>query len=233
MAKKTDIDVIIDGKKYTLSGEEDGEYIQKIVSHINKKISEFKEKDWYNHLDKNTKNVLLAINLSDDYHKLAEELSGLKADVKDKEEEFFNIKHELVTLKEELEAAKKENKELKFTGEQAERKVIRLQTELEQAKKSDAANKEAVSDIDKKVKEVKKAQEELSSKMEKTKNELTQKQNELEKEFEKEISNVEPDGQMSFVQQDKDGTDKKKEESKIVNIEDKKNLASSRKKRRS
>ena len=40
MAAKTDAEVIIDGKVYTLSGYESEEYLQKIASYLNGKIAE-------------------------------------------------------------------------------------------------------------------------------------------------------------------------------------------------
>ena len=69
MNTKNDVEVIINGKQYTLSGYESSEYLQKIANHINDKIAEFKEQDGYLRLDTEMKNILLAINLSDEYYK--------------------------------------------------------------------------------------------------------------------------------------------------------------------
>ena len=43
MAAKTDAEVIIDGKVYTLSGYESEEYLQKIASYRYGKIAEFRK----------------------------------------------------------------------------------------------------------------------------------------------------------------------------------------------
>ena len=41
MALKSDVEVIIGGKVYTISGQESEEYIQKVASYINSKFNEF------------------------------------------------------------------------------------------------------------------------------------------------------------------------------------------------
>ena len=42
MSTKTDTEVIIGGKVFTLSGYESEEYLQKVASYINNKMSEYK-----------------------------------------------------------------------------------------------------------------------------------------------------------------------------------------------
>ena len=51
MKTKNDVEVIINGKQYTLSGYESSEYLQKIATHINEKFALFKEQEGYNKLD--------------------------------------------------------------------------------------------------------------------------------------------------------------------------------------
>ena len=41
MSAKTNAEVVIDGKVYTLSGYENEEYLQKVAAYINNKIAEF------------------------------------------------------------------------------------------------------------------------------------------------------------------------------------------------
>ena len=43
MASKTDVQVLLGGKVYTLSGYESEEYLQKIALYINNKMSELNE----------------------------------------------------------------------------------------------------------------------------------------------------------------------------------------------
>ena len=61
MKKKNDVEVLIDGRKYTLCGFESPEYIQKIASYINRKLAEFHKQEGYARLDLDLRNTLLAI----------------------------------------------------------------------------------------------------------------------------------------------------------------------------
>ena len=47
MSAKTNAEVVIDGKVYTLSGYENEEYLQKVAAYINNKIAEFDDMDEY------------------------------------------------------------------------------------------------------------------------------------------------------------------------------------------
>ena len=78
MNTKNDVEVIINGKQYTISGYESSEYLQRIATHINDKYAEFKQDEGYNRLDADMKNILLAINLSDDYYKVQESIQDLR-----------------------------------------------------------------------------------------------------------------------------------------------------------
>ena len=51
MSAKTNAEVVIDGKVYTLSGYENEEYLQKVAAYINNKIAEFDDMDEYKLLD--------------------------------------------------------------------------------------------------------------------------------------------------------------------------------------
>ena len=53
MSAKTNAEVVIDGKVYTLSGYENEEYLQKVAAYINNKIAEFDDMDEYKHLPGN------------------------------------------------------------------------------------------------------------------------------------------------------------------------------------
>ena len=61
MNTKNDVEVIINGRTYIISGYESSEYMQKIATHINSKYDEFKKSDSFPKLDQEMKNILLAI----------------------------------------------------------------------------------------------------------------------------------------------------------------------------
>ena len=130
MNTKNDVEDIINGKQYTLSGYESSEYLQKIANHINDKIAEFKEQDGYLRLDTEMKNILLAINLSDEYYKALKDSNDIKKENEEMEKEIFDIKHEMLTMQSELDKANGQIKKLAEERQAAKDQVIRLETEL-------------------------------------------------------------------------------------------------------
>ena len=130
MNTKNDVEVIINGKQYTLSDYESSEYLQKIANHINDKIAEFKEQDGYLRLDTEMKNILLAINLSDEYYKALKDSNDIKKENEEMEKEIFDIKHEMLTMQSELDKANEQIKKLAEERQAAKDQVIRLETEL-------------------------------------------------------------------------------------------------------
>ena len=158
MNEKTDVQVIINDKRYTISGYESSDYLQHIANYINEKLQTFKKQDAYNHLDMDMKNILLAINLSDDYfkaQKLAEENKQQQGEV---EQEMFRMKHEIVSRDEEMKALKEQLKEVQDKAAELEKKNIRMETEIEQkTEEIEHKNKE----LEKKTKEIEEKNKEL------------------------------------------------------------------------
>ena len=105
MNKKIDVEVVIGGKPYTLSGYESSDYLQRFAMHINGKIAEFRAQEGYARLETELKNVLLAINLSEDYQKAQNTIRELKQDNEDMEKELFDMKHEMISMQRELQEA--------------------------------------------------------------------------------------------------------------------------------
>lgn len=128
MSQKANTDVIIGGKVYTLSGYEEEEYLQKVASYINNKLSEVNGLDSIRRMTSDMRSILLSINIADDYHKALARVEKLENDVRVKEQELYDIKHELISLQvklEELEKKKAElvnqNKELEFEKKNLEK----------------------------------------------------------------------------------------------------------------
>lgn len=107
---KTDADVIIDGKVYTMTGYEEEEYLQKLASYINGKISEFSQIESYSKQSAETKNVLLHLNIADDYFKAKKQIELLQEEIKGKEKDMYDLKHELIASQIKLENLEKNQK---------------------------------------------------------------------------------------------------------------------------
>lgn len=135
MNKYHDIEVIINNKRYTLSGYEGEEYLQKIASYINNKHVEFRNRDAYKFLDSELKNILMQINIADDYFKTMDKLKEIQKEDDAKGNEIFDLKHEIVSVQTKLSSTEKEIDELKKDLYEAQKKIVRLETELNDVEK--------------------------------------------------------------------------------------------------
>jgi cell division protein ZapA len=135
MNKYNDIEVIIHNKRYTLSGYESEEFLQKIASYINNKHTEFRNRDAYRFLDSDLKNILMQINIADDFFKAREKIIELEHENELKGNEIFDIKHELIMSQTKLDASLKEIEDLKKELYEAQKKIVRLETEVNEIEK--------------------------------------------------------------------------------------------------
>ena len=130
MSSKTDTEVIIGGKVFTLSGYESEEYLQKVASYINNKITEYNKNESFKRLTLDMQNVLLQLNIADDYFKAKKQINILEEEIQTKEKEVYNLKHELIASQIKLENTEKNVKKLQAEANENAKKIIRLETEL-------------------------------------------------------------------------------------------------------
>lgn len=135
MNRMTDVEVIINNKRITLCGYESPEYLQRVASYINGKYLEFQSKDSYSKLEDNLKNILLEINIADDYYKVLSKLKEKEQECNDKSTELFNMKHEVISSQTKYDSITKELLELKKEYNEAQKRIVKLETELEETKK--------------------------------------------------------------------------------------------------
>ncbi len=135
MSARTDTEVIIGGKVLTLSGYESEEYLQKVASYINNKINEYSKLDSFRRQSLDKQNVLLQINLADDYFKAKKQIDLLEEELQGKEKELYDLKHELISTQIRLETSEEKVKELQREANDSAKKIVRLETELKDNKK--------------------------------------------------------------------------------------------------
>ncbi|MBD5494285.1 MAG: cell division protein ZapA [Lachnospiraceae bacterium] len=135
MSTKTDTEVIIGGKVFTLSGYESEEYLQKVALYINNKVAEYGKVESFRRQPLDTQNVLLQLNIADDYFKAKQQIALLEEDLQNKEKELYDLKHELITSQIKLENTEKNVKNLQAEANENAKKVVRLETELSELKK--------------------------------------------------------------------------------------------------
>ena len=96
MAAKTDAEVIIGGKVLTLCGYESEEYLQKVASYINNKLAEYGKVDSFRRQPADMQNILMQLNIADDYFKAKKQIHSLEDEIEAKEKELYDLKHQLI-----------------------------------------------------------------------------------------------------------------------------------------
>lgn len=130
MADKVNTEVWIGGKSYKLSGYEDKDYLQKVAAYLNEKIEECNASGGYQRLPVDMQSLLLELNVADDYFKAKEMALKLEEEVKAKDKEIYDIKHELITAQIKSEGVDRSIKELEAALHEEQKKVVKLETEL-------------------------------------------------------------------------------------------------------
>ena len=136
MAARTDTEVIIGGKVFTLSGYESEEYLQRVASYINNKVAEYSKVDSFRRQPVDMQNVLLQLNIADDYFKAKKQIDILEEDITNKEKEIYALKHELIAAQMKLETTEKSVKRLQQELNENAKKIVRMETELKEHKKA-------------------------------------------------------------------------------------------------
>lgn len=126
MESKNDVEVLINGKRYTICGFESEDYLQKVATYINSKYTEFKQQDYYYNLDLDLRNILLAINIADDYFKIKKENEALMRDSERKDQMVLDMKHEVLDAQSKSDDVVSRKDELKGQLDDAEKKIVEL-----------------------------------------------------------------------------------------------------------
>ncbi len=133
MISKNIAEVLIGGKIVKLSGYESAEYLQKIASYINGKINEFNELDGFKRQSLDYRNLLIELNIADDYFKAKKQADTLLKEYEGKDKEIYDLKHDLVASRLKYEETEKKNRNLKQEIDSLQKKLVRLEAELASA----------------------------------------------------------------------------------------------------
>ncbi len=130
METKTDAQVQIGGRVLTLTGYETEEYMQRVAAYINGKMLEYSQIDSFRRQSTDTQNILLQLNIADDYFKLKRQLDILQEDVDKKDRELYDVKHDLITAQIKLKSLEETLSELQEDNIEKDKTIVRLETEL-------------------------------------------------------------------------------------------------------
>lgn len=131
MSAKTNAEVLIGGKVYTLSGFESEEYLQRVASYINSKINEIDEVESFRRFSNDMKATLIELNIADDYFKAKEQADKLELELEAKEREIYNLKHDLISNQVQTESNIKRLEELEAENKELLLNKAKLEASLE------------------------------------------------------------------------------------------------------
>ena len=126
-SSKNFTEVLIGGKVFTLSGFESEEYLQRVSTYLNHKLEECSSSDGYRKQSAETRSILLALNIADDYFKAKKQGGTLESDIEAKDNELISVQIKLENADKALDKLKEENKALQM-------KIVQLETEMKNKK---------------------------------------------------------------------------------------------------
>ena len=126
MEERSELSVVIDGKVYRLSGGSDI-YLQKLASYVDGKIRELKKQPGYNKLSTEYRDILLALNITEELFKLRDEIEVFNQDG----QELYELKQQIVDKDMRLDAANKLVADYKAKVNELQKQIIGLETNNE------------------------------------------------------------------------------------------------------
>ncbi len=81
-------------------------------------------------------NVLMQLNIADDYFKAKKQISMLEEEIQAKEKELYDLKHELISTQIKLENTENTVKDMQREMNEDAKKIIRMETELKDSKRN-------------------------------------------------------------------------------------------------
>ena len=127
MSAKSNADVIIGGKVYTLAGYESEDYLQRVAAYINNKVSEFEHMESTRRMSGDMKATLIHLNIADDYFKAKGMAEKLEEDVQAKEKEIYDLRHDIISNQIKMEGLEKTISDLQTANKELAIKNAKLE----------------------------------------------------------------------------------------------------------
>lgn len=154
MEAKNYTQVLIDGKIYTIGGNEDEAYLQKAASYVNEKTAVMHRIPGFGKQSADYQQIMLELNIADDYFKALERADQMEEQKNRMEKETYSLKHELVGAQMRLDAVLQDLEDRQRQIEELTASKSRLERELRAARKqaersrveAESAQEEAMAD---------------------------------------------------------------------------------------
>lgn len=99
MSDKIFTQVNLLGKTYNMGGYEDEAYLQRVAAYVNGKAGELRATAGFLRQTPEMQQIMLALNLADDYFKSRNRVEELMQKQEQLEHTVYELKHELVSLR--------------------------------------------------------------------------------------------------------------------------------------
>lgn len=135
MTEKNDVQVVIDNKVLKMRGYESEDYLQKIASYINNKIAELNKSDSFRRASKDNQHRLIEVNIADDYYKAKEQAAKAEAELKIKQDELYDMKHDVINKDMMIKSTKESLKKAEEQLQEYSKRIVQLETELKEKRR--------------------------------------------------------------------------------------------------
>lgn len=135
MSEKNTVEVIIGGKVYRLGGYESEEYIQKVANFLNNKLEEVKSLEGYQYQSMEDRNILMYLNLADEYFKAKKKVDSIQEEIEMKDRMLYDLRHEIIDAQLSSEASENTLKDLQAENSRLQKQLLKLETELDTLRK--------------------------------------------------------------------------------------------------
>ncbi|MDO5695195.1 MAG: cell division protein ZapA [Eubacteriales bacterium] len=117
--EKENVEVVIMGKVYTIAGDENKEFLQRIARYMDDKMQEVSKSPNFNRMSMDYKNLMINLNVAYDYFKAQDWSERLEHDKEKTQKEILKLKERIVDLEMQL---KDNNEEILALKEQLDEK---------------------------------------------------------------------------------------------------------------
>ncbi len=131
MTEKKRVDVIIDGRNFTVVGSESEDYVRNLAYYVDRKIREITSKN--PRLGNTMYTTLAALNIADEYFRANNRLGELEKETKEPMSKYDTIVEELETSKSRVKDLEDEVKSLKENKGKGETSLKELEKQLEKS----------------------------------------------------------------------------------------------------
>lgn len=156
MTEKRKVDIIIDGRNFTVVGAKDEEYIRKIARYVDEKVKELANKN--DKLSQTMSATLAALNIADEYYMVKEKLEELEIQAKDPMKKYDNLIAELEkskttirNLESECEKYKDNLIKSKFDNDSSENNIREYEEDLETKEKEILESQKTIKSLQDKI----------------------------------------------------------------------------------